>query len=268
MSTLFLVSFKKYEFAFLLRENIKYAKMCSGRKPGIYLFTNLRERKMYKILIVEDDEIIADTLKKHLEKWSYEVEIVKDFADVRGEFIKSGAHIVLMDIGLPFFNGYHWCKEIRDISNVPIVFISSMSDNMNIVMAMNMGGDDFITKPFDLNVVTAKLQALLRRTYSFSENTNIYEHRGGILNLDDQTFIFEQQKVELTKNEYRILQVLLENVGKVVSRDRLMQKLWEDEAFIDDNTLTVNVTRLRKKLQEAGMEDYIKTKKGLGYIIE
>ena len=192
---------------------------------------------MYKILIVEDDEVIAKTLKVHLEKWGYEAVCVQDFNHVMECFVKEQPSIVLMDIGLPFFNGYHWCTQIRNISQVPVIFLSSMSDNMNIVMAMNMGGDDFITKPYDLNV-------------------------------NDQTFTYEGKKAELTKNEFRILQILMENTGKVVSRDKIMEKLWEDESFIDDNTLTVNVTRLRKKLEETGIQDYIKTKKGAGYLIE
>lgn len=155
-----------------------------------------------------------------------------------------------------------------NISKVPVIFMSSMSDNMNIVMAINMGGDDFTVKPFDINVLIAKVQAMLRRTYSFAESTNIIEHNGCILNLNDQTFMYNGKRIELTKNEYRILQSLLENIGKVVSRDNIMMKLWESDDFIDDNTLTVNVTRLRKKLEQAGLIDYIKTKKGTGYIIE
>lgn len=218
-------------------------------------------------MIVEDDQVIAKTLASHLEKWGYEATYVTDFKDVMGMFTKLNPHIVLMDIALPFFNGYHWCTQIRQVSKVPVIFLSSMSDNMNIVMAINMGGDDFITKPYDLNIVVAKVQALLRRTYSFAENTNLIEHNGGILNLNEQTFVYQDKIVDLTKNEYRILQCLLENVGKVVSRDTIMEKLWESESFIDDNTLTVNVTRLRKKLEDAGVVDYIKTKKGIGYLI-
>lgn len=224
---------------------------------------------MYKVLIVEDDEVIAKTLKSHLEKWNYEVVCIYDFSDVMKSFIRENPHIVLMDIKLPFFNGYHWCTQIRTVSQVPVIFISSMSDNMNIVMAMNMGGDDFITKPFDLNVVTAKLQAVLRRTYTFSEPVgNMCEYDGGILNKADLSFAYHGNKKELTKNEFRILEILMENAGKVVTRDRIMEKLWENEAFVDDNTLTVNVTRLRKKLEETGANEYIKTKKGVGYIIE
>lgn len=222
---------------------------------------------MYRILIVEDDKVIADTVKEQLIKWGYETFVVTDFSDVLKTFVEVEPHLVLMDIGLPFFNGYHWCTQIRTVSKVPIIFMSSMSDNMNIVMAINMGGDDFIVKPFDINVLIAKVQAMLRRTYSFVESTNIIEHNGCILNMNDQSFTYNNNKVELTKNEYKILQYLLENLGKVVTRDSIMMKLWESDDFIDDNTLTVNVTRLRKKLELAGLSDYIKTKKGVGYII-
>lgn len=222
---------------------------------------------MYRILIVEDDKVIADTVKEQLIKWGYEAFVVTDFSDVLKTFVEVEPHLVLMDIGLPFFNGYHWCTQIRTVSKVPIIFMSSMSDNMNIVMAINMGGDDFIVKPFDINVLIAKVQAMLRRTYSFVESTNIIEHNGCILNMNDQSFTYNNNKVELTKNEYKILQYLLENVGKVVTRDSIMMKLWESDDFIGDNTLTVNVTRLRKKLELAGLSDYIKTKKGVGYII-
>lgn len=222
---------------------------------------------MYKILIVDDDRVIADTVREQLIKWGYEARIVDDFNNVLKLFAEYGPHLVLMDIGLPFFNGYHWCAQIRNISKVPVIFMSSMSDNMNIVMAINMGGDDFVIKPFDMNVLIAKVQAMLRRTYSFAESTNIIEHNGCILNMNDQTFIYNEEMVELTKNEYRILQCLLENIGKVVARDTIMMKLWESDNFIDDNTLTVNVARLRKKLENAGLKDYIKTKKGSGYII-
>jgi len=222
---------------------------------------------MYKVLVVEDDLVIARTLTAHLEKWGYEVVDVTDFKDVLSIFTQFQPHLVLMDISLPFYNGYHWCTQIRNISKVPLIFLSSMSDNMNIVMAINMGGDDFISKPYDLNVVTAKVQAILRRTYSFGEQTNIIEHNGGLLNLNENTFVFDGAKVELTKNEFKILQHLMEHAGKVVSRDSIIEKLWENESFIDDNTLTVNITRLRKRLEEVGISDYISTKKGIGYII-
>ncbi|MDF2557969.1 MAG: DNA-binding response regulator [Bacillales bacterium] len=223
---------------------------------------------MYKILIVEDDLIIAKAVKSHIESWGYEAECVTDFKDVLAVFASYNPQLVLLDITLPFFNGYHWCQEIRKVSKTPIIFISSASDNMNIVMAMNMGGDDFIAKPFDLNVLTAKVQALLRRTYDFTGQTNLLEHNGAILNTSDSTLNFNNRKMELSKNELKILQVLLENKGKTVSRETIMTRLWETDSYIDDNTLTVNMTRLRKKLQEIGLSDFITTKKGLGYLVE
>ena len=222
---------------------------------------------MYKILIVEDDMVIAKTLANHLAKWNYDVRYVTDFKNVDEEFIEFEPQLVLLDIMLPFYNGYHWCTEIRKVSKVPVIFISSMSDNMNIVMAINMGEDEFIEKPFDLNVITAKIQALLRRTYAFQGAVNVIEHNGVMLNLNDATVIYQDRKLALTKNDYKILQILLENVGKIVSREEIMTRLWESNEFIDDNTLTVNVTRLRKKLEEIGLSDFIVTKKGIGYII-
>lgn len=223
---------------------------------------------MYKILIVEDDLIIAKTVKNYIRSWGYEAECITDFKDVLTEFVSYNPQLVLLDITLPYFNGYHWCSEIRKVSKVPIIFISSASDNMNIVMAVNMGGDDFIAKPFDLNVLTAKVQALLRRTYDFMGQTNLLEHKGAILNLSSSTLNYKHSKIELSKNENKILQILMENKGKAVSRDTIMTKLWETDSYIDDNTLTVNITRLRKKLQEAGLSDFITTKKGIGYLVE
>ena len=223
---------------------------------------------MYRILIVEDDMGIAHAMQKQITMWGMEVRCATDFQNILGEFSEFEPHLVLLDIILPFYGGYHWCSEIRKISKVPIIFISSASDNMNIVMAMNMGGDDFIAKPFDLNVLMAKLQAILRRTYDFGNASDTLEHRGAILNLADASMTYRGERIELTKNDYRILQSLLENKGKVVSRDTLMQKLWETDSFVDENTLTVNITRLRKKLADAGLADFITTKKGLGYLIE
>ena len=223
---------------------------------------------MYRLLIVEDDFRIAETIQEQTKKWDLDAYIVKDFRDVLTDFASFQPHIVLLDISLPFFNGYHWCSEIRKISKVPIVFISSASDNMNIVMAMNMGADDFIAKPFDMNVLVAKIQALLRRTYDFAASVPILEHRGAFLNTGDDTLIFNDNNIPLTKNEYRILLCLMENKGKVVSREKLMERLWKTEAFIDENTLTVNVNRLRKKLDAAGLQNFIATKIGIGYIIE
>lgn len=223
---------------------------------------------MYRIFIVEDDAVIAKILKEHLEKWDYQVDIACDLKNVTDEFEKINPHVVLMDISLPFYNGYHWCTQIRSKSNVPVIFISSMNENMNIVMAINMGGDDFISKPFDLNVVTAKIQAIIRRTYSFSKEQDFIEYNQVRLNLSDCTIMSDDKKIELTKNEYRIMLSLMENAGHIVPRDKLMEKLWESEAFVDDNTLTVNINRLRKKLEENGIQNFIKTKKGTGYIIE
>lgn len=223
---------------------------------------------MNKILIIEDDKTICNILGQHLSKWGYKVGSISNFQNVLEEFIAFDPQLVLLDIGLPYFNGHHWCSEIRRISKVPIIFLSSADDNLNIVMALNMGGDDFIAKPFDLSVVTAKIQAMLRRSYTFKEHTNLIQHKGAVLNLSDATLTCGENKVELTKNEYRILQILMTRAGEIVSRDEIIRALWEDDSFVDDNTLTVNVTRLRKRLEEAGLSDYIKTKKGIGYVVE
>lgn len=223
---------------------------------------------MYRILIAEDDGGIAEEMKRHLEAWGLEVTCIEDFRNVTAAFATCNPHLILMDISLPFFNGYHWCEEIRKVSKVPIVFISSASDNMNIVMAMNMGGDDFIAKPFDLHVLTAKVQAILRRTYDFAGQVSVLEHRGALLNTADATLSYQNERIDLTKNEYRILLALLERKGQVVSRERLMEKLWATDSFVDENTLSVNVTRLRKKLDAAGLCDFIVTKVGMGYIVE
>lgn len=223
---------------------------------------------MYKILIVEDDEGIAESLSRQISSWDMEPHLISDFHKVMQEFAAVSPHLVLLDIMLPFYNGYYWCSEIRRVSKVPIVFLSSASDNMNIVMAMNMGGDEFIEKPFDLNVVTAKVQAILRRSYSFQGFVNVIEYHGAVLNLNDATLENKNQKMELTKNEFRILQMLLENTGRIVSRDSIITRLWESDEFIDDNTLTVNIARLRKKLEQIGLEKMIRTKKGIGYMVE
>lgn len=223
---------------------------------------------MYKILIVEDDLLMAQTIQKEMAMWGHEADYVKDFRNVLTEFTAYDPHLVLMDITLPFYNGYHWCSEIRRISDVPIIFISSAADNMNIIMAVNMGGDDFVAKPFDLSVLTAKIQAVLRRTYDLAGKVPVLEHRGAVLNLYDTTLTFEGEKIRLTKNEFRILQTLMENKGRLVSRDTLMTKLWETDAYIEENTLTVNIARLRRKLENAGLRDFITTKVGEGYLVE
>lgn len=223
---------------------------------------------MYKILIVEDDLAMAQAIQKEMRMWGNEAEYVQDFQNVLTIFTEYDPHLVLMDITLPFYNGYHWCSEIRRISNVPVIFISSASDNMNIIMAVNMGGDDFIPKPFDLSVLTAKVQAVLRRTYDLAGKIPVLEHRGAILNLYDTTLTFKGRKISLTKNEFRILQTLMENKGRLVSRETLMTRLWETDNYIEENTLTVNIARLRKKLEKAGLMDFITTKVGEGYIIQ
>ena len=223
---------------------------------------------MYKIFMVEDDEIIARSIREHLQAWNYDVCCVEDFSNVVAEFVRFDPQLVLMDITLPFFNGYHWCSEIRKISKVPVIFLSSAADNMNIVMAVNMGADDFIPKPFDLEVLTVKIQAMLRRSYDFAGTGSMLEHKGAILNLNETTLTYQEQKIELTKNEFRILEILMENKEKVVSRETLMTKLWESDNYVDENTLTVNMTRLRRKLAGIGLEQFITTKKGVGYLLE
>lgn len=222
---------------------------------------------MYRILIVEDDPVIARAIAELAQQWALEARCVRDFRDVLGEFTAYDPHLVVLDIALPFFNGYHWCSEIRKRSRVPILFLSSASDNMNIVMAMNLGADDFIAKPFDQAVLMAKLQALLRRAYDFAAAAPVLEHRGARLDTGEHTLVYAGQTIELTRNEYRILLALMENRGKVVSRERLMERLWETDSFVDDNTLTVNVNRLRRKLDAAGLTDLIATKIGVGYLL-
>lgn len=223
---------------------------------------------MYRLLIVEDDRGIAEGVREQAEAWDITARIVTDFHNVMAEFSRFDPHIVLLDISLPFFNGYHWCGEIRRVSNVPVIFISSAADNMNMIMAMNMGADDFIAKPFDGSVLIAKIQALLRRTYDFAPSGLVLEHKGAMLNTGDGSFLYKNEKIPLSKNEYRILLTLMKNKGKTVSRERLMEQLWETDSFVDENTLSVNVNRLRKRLEAAGLEGFITTKFGVGYIIE
>ncbi|MDO5134499.1 MAG: response regulator transcription factor [Eubacteriales bacterium] len=222
---------------------------------------------MYRIMLVEDDESIGGVVKRHLESWGYEVERTEDFSQVLQEFVKKSPQLVLLDLKLPFYNGFHWCEEIRRISQVPIVFLSSAGDNMNMVMAMSRGADDFISKPFDLEVLTAKIQAILRRSYSFGGPSNLLERGGAVLNLGNGTLAAGERSLDLTKNELKLLQTLFQQGGKVVSRDTLMVKLWESDSFVDDNTLTVNMTRLRRKLEGIGLKDFILTKKGMGYMV-
>lgn len=222
---------------------------------------------MYRIFLAEDDHALAEAISRQLESWGNEVITVRDFRRVSAEFAEARPQLVLLDIMLPFYDGYHWCTEIRKLSSVPIVFISSASDNMNIVMAMNMGGDDFIPKPVDPMVLTAKLQALLRRTYELGEPCQALECHGALLDLSSGTLECGGQRLELTKNEFRILRTLLENRDKTVSREQLMTVLWQSDCYVEENTLTVNVARLRKKLEGVGLGGIIATKPGEGYIL-
>ncbi|WP_454192188.1 response regulator transcription factor [Paenibacillus sp. Marseille-Q7038] len=224
---------------------------------------------MYKIMLIEDDEkirrIVADTLKK----WNYDVMEVTQFDQVLTEFEQIEPHLVLLDINLPVFDGYYWCQKIRSISKVPIIFLSSRNQNMDIIMAINMGGDDFIQKPFDLDILVAKISALIRRKYTYSEEeTMSFIHRGLKLNITNSTFEYGGQSSELTRNEFILLQLMMRNIGKIVSREDLMQALWNEDQFVDDNTLTVNVNRMRRKIALLGLDNFIVTRKGMGYLIE
>ncbi|WP_027622963.1 response regulator transcription factor [Clostridium lundense] len=223
---------------------------------------------MFKIMIVEDDPKIREIILENLKKWNFQGLYVEDFDEVFSDFVKYQPDLVLMDINLPSFDGFYWCNKIREVSKVPIIFVSSRDTNMDIIMSVNMGGDDFIQKPFSLDVLMAKINALLRRTYSYSNvESNVIENNGVVLNLKDCNLMYNEHKIELTKNEFKIIYILMKENGEVVSRDKIMRLLWKDESFVDDNTLTVNINRLRKKLSEIGLNDFIQTKKGQGYII-
>ena len=219
------------------------------------------------IFLVEDDATIAGAVASHLRAWGYDCCVAEDFRNVLEAFQRVQPQLVLLDLMLPFYNGFHWCQEIRRVSQVPILFLSSASDNLNILTAIQMGGDDFLAKPFDLNILAAKVQALLRRAYDFAPPAEILRCGDLRLNVNDGTVERGEQRTALTRNELRILQVLLENRGRIVSRDRLMERLWESDSFVDENTLTVNVNRLRKTLSAVGAEDLIVTKKKMGYLI-
>lgn len=223
---------------------------------------------MYRILIIEDDRGIADAITVQAQMWDLQVQCVQNFRNVMEDFTAFDPHLVLLDITLPFFNGYHWCSQIRQVSKVPIIFISSASDSMNIIMAMNLGADDFIAKPFDGSVLMAKIHALLRRTYDFTGSVPVLQHRGALLNTADHTLRYQDREIPLSKNEYRILLTLLESKQNVVSREKLMEKLWQTDCFVDENTLSVNVGRLRKKLDAAGLTGFIETRFGEGYIVK
>ncbi len=223
---------------------------------------------MDRIFVVEDEPGIAQAVCRHLTQWGYETRAAQDFRNVMAELTAFDPRLVLLDISLPFYNGYYWCTQIRKTSQLPVIFLSSASESMNIVMAMNMGGDDFIAKPFDLGVLTAKVQALLRRTYDFAAPGPALAHRGAVLQQDDQTLLVNGEKLALSKNEYRILFTLLKDKGRIVSREKLMEALWQTDSFVDENTLSVNMARLRKKLDGAGLAGFITTRVGAGYLVE
>lgn len=223
---------------------------------------------MFKIFVVDDSKIISEKLKEELEKWGFEIVLVDDFEKVIDIFKKENPDLVVMDIALPYFDGYFWTRKIRDLSNVPIIFLSSKEDTMNKIMAMEMGADDFVSKPFDLDLLIAKIKALLRRTYDYKDNLDRLEHRGLVLDLKSMTVVFSNKSIDLSKNEFIILETLMVNKGKVVSREKLMTSLWSTDIYIDDNTLTVNISRLRKSLAGLGVDNFIKTKQGMGYYVE
>lgn len=224
---------------------------------------------MNKILIVEDDKKIESLLVKNLEKWNYEGKGINDFSQVIKEFTEFNPSLVLMDINLPLYDGYHWCNKIRDISKVPIIFISSRENNMDIIMAMNMGADDYVTKPFSIDILLAKINSIIRRTYKYSvASVSVITYGDITLNMKDNTVLYKNDSIELTKNEFKILEVLMSKSKTIVSREEIMRVLWEHESFIDDNTLTVNINRLRKKLKEINLDNLINTKKGQGYILK
>lgn len=227
-----------------------------------------KERIVHKIFIVEDDPVIARLVADQLERWGYEAVCAQDFAHVLEEFVAAAPHLVLLDIRLPSYSGYHWCSQIRQVSRVPVIFLSSASDNLNQVMALSLGADDFIAKPFDLDLLLAKIQALLRRTYEFGGEGRLIQHRGAVLDLDSASLTYGGRRAELTKNEFGILRILMENRGRTVSREDLMSRLWQTDCYVDENTLTVNVARLRRKLEGLGLADFILTKKGMGYLVE
>lgn len=224
--------------------------------------------KAYHILVIEDDRPMAEEIARLLSGWRYQVSLVQDFTQIVEETASLNPQIILLDINLPYFDGFYWCKKLREVTKVPIIFLSSRESSMDVVMAMNNGGDDYIQKPFDSNVLIAKLQAMLRRTYEMdTKESKILLYKGMQLHIEEMTLSYNEQMIELTKNEFRILKLLLERKGEIVSRNEMMKRLWDDEIYVNENTLTVNVNRLRSRLEEMGLHDVIATKKGIGYSI-
>lgn len=223
---------------------------------------------MAKIMIIEDETTIRELISEELQKWQFDTFGTTNFNNVLEDFQREDPQLVLLDINLPVFDGYYWCQKIREISKIPIIFISSRNTNTDMIMAMNMGADDFVTKPFQIDVLIAKINALLRRSYNYSEvGSEIMSHNGITLNVDNGSMEINGEVIDLSKNEYRLLYILIKKHGKILTREKLLRALWEDERFVDDNTLTVNINRLRKKIEQAGLEGYIKTKVGQGYIV-
>lgn len=248
------------------------ASKCSQlRQPvtsKLYEACKMLSKEAYKIYVVEDDAMLADEIGRLLMKWGYEVWVAERFDNILEEFLTIKPQVVLMDVNIPYFDGFYWCKRIREFSAVPIIYISSRDSSMDVIMAMNNGGDDYLTKPFDNAVLVAKLQAVIRRAYEYSiQEPLVLSHRGLTLNVAEATAVYNQHKCELTKNELKILKLLMENQGKIVSREALMRSLWDDEIYVNENTLTVNVNRVRLKLEELGLQSFITTKKGMGYVI-
>ncbi|WP_346916487.1 response regulator transcription factor [Clostridium sp.] len=222
---------------------------------------------MKEILLVEDDLDLSKVLSSSLNKWGFKVNLIENFDSILKEFIEKKPQLVIMDVNLPYYDGFYWCKKIREVSKVPILFLSSRDSNMDLIMGINNGGDDYITKPFSIEVLITKINALLRRTYDYAGSESIIYYNNVVLDIEKCTFKYGNNIIELTKNEIKILSVLIKNREKVVSRDKLMMSLWNDDEFVSDNTLTVNITRLRNKIKEIGLDDFIKTKKGIGYMV-
>lgn len=223
---------------------------------------------MYKIFIIEDDEKIVSLTKDKLERYGYIVSAAKDFSNIKREFLEVDPHLVLLDINLPNYDGFFWCREIRTVSNVPIIFISARFSDMDQVMAIENGGDDYIIKPFSFDLLLAKVKGVIRRTYGEykqNDSKDIYEVEGLYLYKTQNAIEWHNNKIELSKREFALLYILLSNLGDIVSRETLLEELWDDMDFVDDNTLSVNIARLRRRLEDLGIKDAIETKRGQGY---
>ena len=223
---------------------------------------------MKKVLIIEDDLDLALEMKRTLEHWQFDVRLTKAFNQIIETFLEYEPMIIILDINLPFFDGFYWCKKIRQISTVPIIFLSSRDSNLDLMMAIHHGGDDYLTKPISSDILVTKINAIMRRTYDYVSNSNLVYLDNLVVDFEKGTLKHNNKTLELTKNEMRILTTLIKQKGKIVTREQLMINLWNDDEFISDNTLTVNVNRLRARLKEIGIDDFIQTKKGIGYLIK